>query len=379
MKTTNLHTLNKQQLNTLAQGCCFFASGGGGSLTSGLNLLKEYPEDGITTIVTKEKAIADTEAYTLVIAYIGAPNAIEDLGTPAAAIKAYHQMNEITGGKIKYLVPVEQGSLSTIVSCVAATEIEKATGNRIAVIDGDGAGRAVPELTMLTYASTVPMANQKAANGEIIPAAILASADGQKAELLVKSASAVEAIARPFISSDIPGFDQAAGLAIWLMNNNELETALPITGTIALSFELGTFLETLTPQLSSQNFMAVQNFLTNKSLNANCKYIGVMTKPEETTGGGFDSDKIVIAGIEDYKGTEMHIYALNENLIAWRTDKNHPIIIAPDSICYMNKNGQAFSNADITNPELNILNEIVGVYAIESRNELVDDTVLKNF
>ncbi len=360
------YTLNKNQLVQLANGCCFFASGGGGSLTSGLNLLKQYPEDGSTKFATKKEAMADTDAYTLVVAYIGAPDAIENLDTPKAAVQAYNLMNEITGGKIKYIVPVEQGSLSTIVSCVVAEELG------LSVVDGDGAGRAVPELTMLTYADTVPMANQKTPEGQIIPAAIIASKDGQKVEMMVSSAETVESMVRPFISSGIAGFDQAAGLAIWLMNSSELNTALPITGTIETSFKLGEYLSSLSPEPSNQNYVNILNFLSNQRFNASWEFVGIMTTPIETTGGGFDTDKIIINGIETFAGVDMHIYALNENLIAWRTDKPYPVIIAPDSICYMTKDGQAFSNADISNSELNIIGQNVGVFALQSRAELTN-------
>jgi len=316
--------------------------------------------------------MGDSDAYTLVVAYIGAPDAIEDLGTPKAAVQAYHLMNEITGGKVKYVVPVEQGSLSTIVSCVVAQELG------LSVVDGDGAGRAVPELTMLTYADSVPMANQKTPEGQIIPAAIIASKNGQKVEMLVNSAETVESMVRPFISSGIEGFDQAAGLAIWLMNSSELNDALPITGTINTSFQLGEYLSTLTPEASNQNYLNVLEYLKSKTFNASWEFVGIMTTPTETTGGGFDTDKVIINGIESFAGVQMHIYALNESLIAWRTDRPYPAIIAPDSICYMTKEGQAFSNADISNPDLKIIGQNVGVFALQSRQELTNSKPIMN-
>ena len=44
-------------------------------------------------------------------------------------------------------------------------------------------------------------------------------------------------------------------------------------------------------------------------------------------------DKIVIKN--DQLDVDMHIYAQNESLIAWKTDECNPVIIAPDSICYV--------------------------------------------
>ena len=87
----------------------------GGSLSSGLNLLKKF--DGTTTVVTKDEVIADKDGHTLVVAYIRALDAIKNLGKPIAAVNAFK-------------VIVQQGSLSTIVSCVVANELN------LKVVDG---------------------------------------------------------------------------------------------------------------------------------------------------------------------------------------------------------------------------------------------------
>lgn len=358
---------NKPDLVNLATGCCFFASGGGGSLSSGMNLVDHFPSDGEVTIVTKEEAVADKDSFSLVIAYIGAPDAIENLDKPLAAINAYNLMNEYVGGKIRYLVPVEQGALSTIVACVAAQQLN------IKVIDGDGAGRAVPELPMLTFADKVPMGTfLKTTEGSLIPSAILASKDYQKVEVLVKTPEQVEAIARPFISSGIQGFDEAAGLAIWLMNSELLNNALSITGTVSLSLELG---QLLNNSDLTDPYQQVVDFLNSNGLSAKLLFKGIMTKPSETTTGGFDMDKVILKSTEGH--VEMHIYAQNESLIAWRTDLVRPVIISPDSICYLTSGKKTFSNADIKGA---IIGKEAGVIAIKAREQVTDDQgIMKSF
>lgn len=367
----NTLTLNKEALQVLAHGCCFLASGGGGSLASGLNLVEALPNDTSIDIVPKEEALNDSEFYSVVVAYIGAPDAIYNLGKPEAAINAFKLMNDIAGGKIKYLVPVETGALSTLVPCVLAHWL-KEEGFDVKVVDGDGAGRAVPALPMLTFAAEVPMQNEaivsQRVSGEIIPSAILASSDNQRVEVLVKNAEAVEQIARPFISSGISGFDQAAGLAIWLMTSFLLEKALPITGTVSLAYRLGVLLQK-TP--TGQAYNAVLEFLKDAGLNAGLLFSGTMQKPEEVTTGGFDLVKVVIEGSAN---VNMHVYAQNESLVAWTTDKSHPVALAPDSICYITPDGEVLSNADIQDEHTgkSFVGKEVGVIAIQSRNELVN-------
>lgn len=363
--------LNKQDLINISYGSTFLASGGGGALLAGFNLLEHY--EGTTTMVSKEEAVADTDAYTLVVAYIGAPDGELKIFDPKAVVDAFNMMNDIVGGKIKYTVPVETGAISTICSCVAANALN------IAVIDGDGAGRAVPSLTMLTFANNVPMGNgQKAQNGQLIPAAVLSSHDGQQVEVFVNSPSQVEAIARPFISSGIPGFDETAGLAIWLMDSSTLNKALKVTGSIARSLALGQLLsKSYDGSGTPATYGEVTVFLQNAGLDARALFYGTMKTPQEITQGGFDLDKIVISNADT--GVDLHIYAQNENLFACRSDRPDPIIISPDSICYLAEDGKTFSNADILanpanpNTDPGFVGKNVYVFAIKALPEFAAD------
>jgi DUF917 family protein len=356
--------LTKTDLTNLAHGSCFFACGGGGSLSAGLNMLNKF--EGTTTLISKEEAVADKKAYTLVVAYIGAPEAVKNLDRPTAAINAFNLMNKAIDGEIKYVVPVEQGAISTLVSCVVANELN------LKVIDGDGAGRAVPQLNMLTYASKLPMKDNTFANsGNVVPSAVLASKDNQCIEITVDSPLAVEAIARPFVSAGIPGFDQAAGLGIWLMDSEMLDKALTITGTIDLAIKLG---DTINNRLGEKPYQTVVDFLNRNGLGAKLLFSGEMMEPEKTTSGGFDMDKIIIK--DKQNDVNMHIYSQNESLVAWVTDTSHPLVMAPDSICFLSEDGQVFSNADIENetePDKGFVGKQVGVIAILSRKELIND------
>ena len=51
--------------------------------------------------------------------------------------------------------------------------------------------------------------------------------------------------------------------------------------------------------------------------------------------------------LQDKKKNIMTIYNQNENLIAWVSNKSHPVAIGPDLICYMTTDGVTFSNADL--------------------------------
>ncbi len=51
---------------------------------------------------------------------------------------------------------------------------------------------------------------------------------------------------------------------------------------------------------------------------------------------------------------DLTLYALNENMVAWRDDLAHPLAVGPDSLCYVTSDGHAFTNAnlaDFSGPE----------------------------
>lgn len=156
------------------------------------------------------------------------------------------------------------------------------------------------------------------------------------------------------------------------MDAATLDKALSITGTVtdALSFGLNL------PNWKSNPYYGVTTWLNDNDYKAQLLFIGTMTQPVETTAGGFDMDKVVIKG--STPGVDCHIYAQNENMIAWRTDQNAPMIISPDSICYMSKDGLVLSNSDITSEH--IVGKEVGVFAITARTQIsTDQNVMNSF
>jgi DUF917 family protein len=126
--------------------------------------------------------------------------------------------------------------------------------------------------------------------------------------------------------------------------------------------------------LGEKPYQTVVDFLNRNGLGAKLLFSGEMMEPEKTTSGGFDMDKIIIK--DKQNDVNMHIYSQNESLVAWVTDTSHPLVMAPDSICFLSEDGQVFSNADIENetePDKGFVGKQVGVIAILSREELIND------
>ncbi len=137
--------LQEQQLKDLATGAAFLATGGGGdpylSLLCAQQSIKHYQPADLISI----DDLPD-DAVVVAVGSVGAPTTslelLPSIDDPVIAIKAFEAHR---GVKVDAVVSFEIGGANSLIPIVAAA----ASG--IPVIDGDGMGRALPEVQMMTY------------------------------------------------------------------------------------------------------------------------------------------------------------------------------------------------------------------------------------
>lgn len=348
--------LEKSDLEALLLGGCFFGSGGGGTITSARNLASHfiagpYYPSAVVHVVDVEEA---TEGDAVMVAYMGAPVAINNARYPEGPVKAVQQIQAHLarqGRKLAYVVPPESGALGFVVAALVAARLG------LAVVDADGAGRAVPSLPMLTFAAA-----------ELVPRpAVLVSQSGLAVELDVTprdpdntSANGasnnhlngskghqedvsviIEQMMRPIVSN--PEFAEFGGLAMWIMTPETLAPALPIRRTLTRALEVGRLLQ----KRAFESAAALIAHLAEKySLPAFAVFdSGRITSVQEDTAGGFDVGKVRIEAGQ----RACTVLYQNESLLAWADDSGSPIGMAPDSLAYFveGQGQQVFSNGDL--------------------------------
>ena len=344
-----MRLLNKGQLLDICYGAAFLGSGGGGPFSTALRLIENLPDNVEVTVKTVDEV--DSDKLTAVVAGIGSPEAVLQMQNLNAAINAYKQLNNVYGEQIGYVIPIEVGAINTLAPILVAID------QRIAVIDGDGAGRSVPSLTTTTFAAANLSANPS----------ILADSKGQSVSIGVETAGEAEAFVRPILS--VQAFNGIAGLAMWAMDKQTLERAVPIQNTLQLAEEVGHILRT-----SSYPVDNVLDLLNHRGLYARRIFTGIVQPLGTQTQGGFDFGKVILR--DDTAKREVWVYYQNENLIAWDTQRTVPMVIAPDSICYVTPEGKPFSNADINDEIVNHPATIIGIIA---RRELQTGSISESF
>ena len=363
--------LSKEDLENIVRGACLLSSGGGGTYSSGLNLLKKftkgpyYDQDYVDYLEVDDLPDSSTDCG-LVVAYMGAPEAIANLDYPEAGVNAAKKVEKLMADKnqkLAYIVPVEIGALSSIVACTVASKLG------IPVINGDGAGRAVPELTMTTFAGYDVSTNPT----------VLANKDNLTIQLDVDSpedtnnnnAAIVEAVARPTIS--LPEFGQQAGLAMWVMPATQIKEVVKITQTLVACKEVGDVIGQFQqgkPISISTLLDCIKTSLHTKAFEL-CS--GTLCSAENITEGGFDHGKVVI----NSNGSTITILFQNENLLAWNSASDTPLAMAPDAIAYVIQDDQVvYSNGDLIGEDnalkKSLRGRMVSIIGITAQPELRD-------
>jgi DUF917 family protein len=340
--------LRREDLEPLLLGAAFFGSGGGGTIESARHLAAhfvagDYYASDTVKVVSVEEA---TEGAAVMVAYLGAPEAINSATYPLGPVTAVQNVQARLASqstKLAYVMPPESGALGFTVAALVAAKLG------LAVIDADGAGRAVPSLPMLTFAAA-----------EIDPRpAFLVSQGGLCVELDVTPRSGnagapthqrdvsaiVEQMMRPVVAD--PEFGQFGGLAMWVMKPADISRATPIRGTLTRALKLGRALHAggIGSARQMTDYLVEYCGLAARAVSEP----GELVSAEVDTSGGFDVGKIRIqAGQRTY--TVMY---QNESLLVWDSERPQPIVLAPDSVAYyVGGEGQSvFSNGDLVNAD----------------------------
>lgn len=320
-----MRTLNREQAMDVAYGACLLGSGGGGGLDMASSMINnELAEADAVPVYSVEEAAQDSDKLSCVVGFAGSPAS----GGHASSLAAVHALKEMDdlcraslGKSIGYALPLEVGAVNTIVPVLAAKHLG------LGVIDADGAGRAVPELTHCTYALV---------DGLSMNPTVMGARDGHTVTLKFVKYHRMKSILSIVLTTE--PFARIGGMAIWPIPSNLLKQALPIEGVFQLCGDVGKALRGADPAQRKANALAA---MAKHGRTAVELFKGTITFNQ---GGSemYDTGQAVIDN-----GTEKAIVIIqNENLIAWSNQQQRVLGMMPDSLCYLTRDGVPLSNAD---------------------------------
>ncbi len=318
-----MYKLGKEDLETIVNGASFLASGGGGAVDSAKDVIKNIMTFAPEVTVYAPNDVADNNEI-LVICGVGAPNAKEltFLDSPGDALKGLQQM---TGKTYSCVLPIEIGAMNSMIPLLACAQLT------IPFIDGDGAGRSVPQMQMSTYGlQHIPVNNT-----------MLVNEDNTQFPLHPQDACAMEQQVRNTISHN-PAFNSAGAVGTWNMSGRQVkQTGTIVPGSLSLAKQVGIAMTEPDPVQAVQN--AIDGFYDKNWLITR----GTVVQAASQTVDGFDVGTITIQG--DNGNPDVTLDFVNESLLALvhRTSEAPYFILGPDMICSMEPDGTPITNSGI--------------------------------
>jgi uncharacterized protein len=243
-------------------------------------------------------------------------------------LTAFRKLERFLGKKIGAILCAEAGGLNSTIPFV----IGAMTG--IPVIDGDGMGRAFPELQMVTFTlhgvSATPMVVVDDKGNSIV----LECIDNKWTERLARTATI-----------EMGG---SVLIALYPMTGAIAKKAC-VRGTLTLARRLGEILRE--SRLAHADAIAA----IQSKLNAATIFEGRVTDIARRTETGFARGDAKFVGVDDYKGHNYRIEFQNEFLIAERDGE--PIVTTPDLITLLD----ADTGAPITTETLRFGLRVVAI------------------
>ena len=293
-------------LERLAIGAGILGTGGGGNPYLGKLIARRFLEEGGSIEVVSVDEVPD-DALICSVGGMGSPTVtFERLLRANEALNALRALERHLGRKITHVVPSEIGGSNSTIPMVVAVQAG------IPVIDGDGMGRAFPELQMMTFIF----------NGvRPTPAAIANYHDETTVFDNIAAGQTLERYARA-VTIQMGG---RAGYAFPPMTGIQVKQ-LAVRGTLSLAIRIGDAVLAARQQHRDpvETVCAVSG---GRRL-----FAGKVSDVQREMKGGFARGVVALDGFGEHAGSTLRIDFQNENLIA-RTGSGETLAVVPDLIC----------------------------------------------
>jgi DUF917 family protein len=328
--------VTEEILDGLEIGAGILGTGGGGNPYLGkLEALQQLRAGKTIQVVSLDELPND--AFVTTAGGIGSPTVgIERIGRGDECVQAMRALERHMGRRFTHVIPGEIGGANSMRPMIVAAIMG------IPVIDGDGMGRAFPELQMDTFSiygvAPTPGALADPRGHEVIFAKI--------ADPVV-----LERYARA-VTIEMGG---AAGYAFPPMTAGEVRrTAIP--GTVTLAIEIGRAVRAARAALADP-IDAALTVAGGQRL-----FQGKIVDVERRMLGGFARGVLELDGTGDDSGRSLRIDFQNENLIA-RTGAGEILAVVPDLICLVDEDSAEPVTTEIVRYGLRVV--VLGIPAPE--------------
>lgn len=294
-------------MELISLGGAFLGTGGGGDPYVGKLMAEQAIDEAGPVSVIGVESLAD-DALVVPVAMMGAPTVmLEKLPRGDEAQNALETLQRVMGRNADAIFCIEAGGLnSTIPIAVAA-----AVG--LPIVDGDGMGRAFPELQMVSMTMFDIHACPMAMSDEKGNSIVLNTVDNLSTEKFAR-----------VITVEMGG---AGLIALYPMSGAEAKRAI-LRGSLSLIHNIGRI---ITGEQQANRNPADKLAAELKGVRL---FEGRVTDVERRTEGGFARGQAIVEGLEGFAGKQLTLKFQNEFLVA-EDESGQALALTPDLICLL--------------------------------------------
>lgn len=296
-------------LPDLARGAAVLGTGGGGDPHVGRMLVEQVMTGPVTVLDIDEIDDAD---LIVPVAQMGAPTVgVEKVPAGHEPVTALRTIEKHLGKKAAATIPVECGGINSMIPLLVACR----TG--LPVVDGDGMGRAFPELQMKTFAAYGVPGSPMAMAGERGETVIIdTGADDKRMEWLARG-----------VTMRMGG---VAHVAEFTMTGAQVR-ATAIRRTLTLALRIGRALREARESHEAPTRALARTIADTDYRHLRVLFSGKVVDVERRTDGGFARGKAKFASFDG--DSQLSLLFQNEHLVA--EIDGRVACTVPDLICVL--------------------------------------------
>lgn len=330
---------NRQDIHDFVLGCMFYGVGGGGNPREGARALTEQLEAGRRIECIDPRQVPD-DALTCCVFLMGStapltPEKEQERNVLGLTTWRYErnlpeavkELEDYVGKRIDVIVPLEVGGSNTPAPIAAAVALGKTA------VDGDYAGRAVPEITQAT----------PSIGGFSLAPACCVDKYGNKVVIR-------EAISNPVAERIGKMISEAAfgstGIAGFLMSGEHMKQFI-IAGTASRALAVGRAIRAAREEGGDVPSAAAE------ASGGRIVFAGVLKERQWEDRDGYYQGYHFFDGTREFAGQGAKTYFKNETHALWVNEE--PLVSSPDLIVALDAN----SGAPVLNNEMVSGQEVV--------------------
>lgn len=300
-----MRKIGLREIEDIALGAALLGAGGGGDPYIGkLVAIGAVRQCGEVTMLDPEEVPDD--ALVVPIAMMGAPTVLSEKAIGGSEYKTLHSMvSKFFGKEIYAFMPIEAGGVNSMLPIAACARLG------LPMVDADGMGRAFPELQMVTFTIGGMRATPMALTDEKGNSVIFDTITNKWTEELARA-----------VTMSCGG---SVSVCLYAMNGKQLKQ-YAVKNIITRSENLGKAIRELKNCTEGSPEEAFYRATGGYKL-----FKGKISDVLRETRGAFNFGKVMLEGLNEFKGRAAYVEFQNENLLAVVDGKIAATV--PDLIC----------------------------------------------